>query len=161
MSTVFDSLILLEPLYRRHADSGALSSFCLTNLALLVGSRLHIEDLAVVKSARSQLTSLASRTCASWRVVSQFTATSTDFCIGQAPQASWVQMSSLLTDSSRIPLIHRSRQQCSARTAKLRSTRIWEFCEESASRIRQQQRSAIRFASPNPTRSWRHADSVV
>ncbi|CAL8584026.1 hypothetical protein XPA_009634 [Xanthoria parietina] len=34
--------------------------FCLTNLALLVGSRLHIEDLAVVKSAHSQLTSLVS-----------------------------------------------------------------------------------------------------
>lgn len=145
MSTVFDSSIHPELLYCRHADSGTLSSFCLTNLALLVGSRLHIEDLAVVKSAHSQLTSLASRTCASWRVVRQFTATLTGFRMGQAAQASWKHTSSLLTDSSRIPRVHWSRQQFSARTAKLRNTRTWKLCFESASRIRRQQRSAIRI----------------
>lgn len=124
-----------ELLYCKYADAGTPCSFCLVNLALLSGSHSQVKDQAIIKSAQSQLNSLACRTWASWKVTRQDTETPGPCYMLQAAQTSWKYLSSVLTEFSKTFLIHRSRQQWSAQTARMRSTRSWQFCAESALRI--------------------------
>ncbi|KAL8852646.1 MAG: hypothetical protein Q9221_002526 [Calogaya cf. arnoldii] len=125
-----------------HSDAYRTLGFCIANLVLLVGCQLQVKNLGIVRSVRHYFnTRLNGALRFVWilsKVAYRQIATRIPSHMSQAARNYWAQMSNL-ANLNNTPLVSASYRWCSVKTARLRSTRCWQFCLESASRIQQQQ----------------------
>ncbi|KAL8893900.1 MAG: hypothetical protein Q9192_004810 [Flavoplaca navasiana] len=112
-------------------------SFCLVNLALLVVCQLRVGNIKLVQSAKAWVNTRVIDSARLVGALSKILHRRMVNCmhptISQGARMYWEHMADMMV-SSKTPLIMRY----SARTAKLRSTRAWRFCTESASIVHQQ-----------------------
>ncbi|KAL9034816.1 MAG: hypothetical protein Q9180_005199, partial [Flavoplaca navasiana] len=111
--------------------------FCLVNIALLIGCQLQVGNMKIVQSAQAWVSTRvidsARLVGALFKILHRRIVNCIHPTIGHGALMYWEYMADILV-SSKTPLS----MWYAARTARLRSTRAWRFCTESASIVHQQ-----------------------